>query len=190
MRTTIFKSTLAALVISGLSACGTSTAPSAAGHDTPASIDNEAAECMGGAGYVEDSILPRLYREAPVNSTWEGSGNVQCLDVLRALSKEPGVLDVLFSELGDGHGDKRLAAHIQQLQAQFKDTSDIQYRARQLTEDIALGLQAKLLLEAGNSVVSDAFIASRLSASGRVYGGLPRGLDVEAIVARSTPQLF
>jgi putative acyl-CoA dehydrogenase len=77
---------------------------------------NEAAECMGGAGYVEDSILPRLYREAPVNSTWEGSGNVQCLDVLRALSKEPGVLDVLFSELGDGHGDKRLAAHINQLQ--------------------------------------------------------------------------
>lgn len=155
----------------------------------PAMI-NEAAECMGGAGYVEDSILPRLYREAPVNSTWEGSGNVQCLDVLRALSKEPGVLDVLFSELGDGHGDKRLAVHIQQLQAQFKDTSDIQYRARQLTEDIALGLQAKLLLEAGNSAVSDAFIASRLSGGGRVYGALPRGLDVEAIVARSTPQGF
>ena len=148
---------------------------------------NEAAECMGGAGYVEDSILPRLYREAPVNSTWEGSGNVQCLDVLRALSKEPGVLDVLFSELGDGHGDKRLAAHITQLQAAFKDTGDIQYRARQLTEDIALGLQAKLLLEAGNAAVSDAFIASRLGSAGRVYGALPRGLDVEAIVARSTP---
>ena len=76
---------------------------------------NEAAECMGGAGYVEDSILPRLYREAPVNSTWEGSGNVQCLDVLRALSKEPGVLDALFAELGDGHGDARLAQHIGQL---------------------------------------------------------------------------
>jgi putative acyl-CoA dehydrogenase len=155
----------------------------------PAMI-NEAAECMGGAGYVEDSILPRLYREAPVNSTWEGSGNVQCLDVLRALSKEPGVLDALFSELGDGHGDKRLAAHIHQLQAAFKDTGDIQYRARQLTEDIALGLQAKLLLEAGNAVVSDAFIASRLGSNGRVYGALPRGLDVEAIVARSTPQGF
>jgi putative acyl-CoA dehydrogenase len=150
---------------------------------------NEAAECMGGAGYVEDSILPRLYREAPVNSTWEGSGNVQCLDVLRALSKEPGVLDVLFSELGDGHGDKRLAAHITQLQAAFKDTGDIQYRARQLTEDIALGLQAKLLLEAGNAAVSDAFIASRLGSAGRVYGALPRGVEVEAIVARSTPLL-
>ncbi len=72
----------------------------------PAMI-NEAAECLGGAGYVEDSILPRLYREAPVNSTWEGSGNVQCLDVLRTLSKEPGALDALFDELGDGHGDRR-----------------------------------------------------------------------------------
>ncbi len=70
----------------------------------PAMI-NEAQECLGGAGYVEETILPRLYREAPVNSIWEGSGNVQCLDVLRALSKEPGVLEVLFAELGDGHGD-------------------------------------------------------------------------------------
>lgn len=152
----------------------------------PAMI-NEAAECMGGAGYVEDSILPRLYREAPVNSTWEGSGNVQCLDVLRALSKEPGVLDALFAELGDGHGDARLAAHIVALKKAFSDVSDIQYRARQLTEAIALGLQAKLLLEAGNAAVSDAFIASRLSGDGRVYGTLPRGLDVAALVQRSTP---
>ncbi|MDD1131577.1 acyl-CoA dehydrogenase family protein [Pseudomonas shahriarae] len=155
----------------------------------PAMI-NEAAECMGGAGYVEDSILPRLYREAPVNSTWEGSGNVQCLDVLRALSKEPGVLETLFVELGDGHGDKRLARHIEQLKSAFMDTQDIQYRARQLTEDIAVALQAKLLLEAGNASVSDGFIASRLGeSSGRVYGTLPRGVDVQAIVTRSTPSL-
>ena len=155
----------------------------------PAMI-NEAAECMGGAGYVEDSILPRLYREAPVNSTWEGSGNVQCLDVLRALSKEPGVLEALFVELGDGHGDKQLARHIEQLKVAFMDTQDIQYRARQLTEDIAVALQAKLLLEAGNAAVSDGFIASRLGESyGRVYGTLPRGVDVEALVARSTPTL-
>ncbi|EJF70016.1 acyl-CoA dehydrogenase [Pseudomonas sp. Ag1] len=156
----------------------------------PAMI-NEAAECMGGAGYVEDSILPRLYREAPVNSTWEGSGNVQCLDVLRALSKEPGVLEALFFELGDGHGHKHLARHIEQLKSAFMDTQDIQYRARQLTEDIAVALQAKLLLEAGNASVSDGFIASRLGeSSGRVYGTLPRGVDVEAIVARSTPQIL
>lgn len=149
----------------------------------------EASECMGGAGYVEETIMPRLYREAPVNSIWEGSGNVQCLDVLRALSKEPGVLDALFHELGDGHGDARLKAHIQQLQADFRDTADIQYRARQLTEDVAVALQAKLLLEAGNSTVSDAFIGSRLAGRGRVFGTLARGIDAEALVTRATPHL-
>ncbi|MCY1210345.1 putative acyl-CoA dehydrogenase AidB [compost metagenome] len=154
----------------------------------PAMI-NEAAECLGGAGYVEDTILPRLYREAPVNSTWEGSGNVQCLDVLRALSKEPGVLDALFAELGDGHGDARLAAFIGELKKGFADTADIQFRARQLTEDVAVALQAKLLLEAGNATVSDAFIGSRLAGHGRVYGTLPRGTDAEALLARSTPHL-
>ncbi len=152
----------------------------------PAMI-NEAQECMGGAGYVEETILPRLYREAPVNSIWEGSGNVQCLDVLRALSKEPGVLEALFAELGDGHGDARLAAHIQRLHADFRETDEIQYRARQLTEDVAVALQAKLLLEAGNASVSDAFIASRLEGRGRAFGTLPRGVDVRALVARSTP---
>tara|TARA_R110000796_G_scaffold63377_17_gene146789 strand:- start:1845 stop:3491 length:1647 start_codon:yes stop_codon:yes gene_type:complete len=152
----------------------------------PAMI-NEAQECLGGAGYVEESILPRLYREAPVNSIWEGSGNVQCLDVLRALSKEPGVLEVLFNELGDGHGDAHLKNQIEQIKADFRDTDDIQYRARQLTEDVAVALQAKLLLEAGNALVSDAFIASRIAGRGRVYGTLPRGLDAAALVARSTP---
>ena len=149
----------------------------------------EASECLGGAGYVEETILPRLYREAPVNSIWEGSGNVQCLDVLRALSKEPGVLDALFSELGDGHGDARLAAHIQRLKDGFADSRDSHYRARQLTEDVAAALQAKLLLEAGNAAVSDAFLASRLEGPGRVYGTLPRGLDIEALLVRSAPAL-
>ncbi|SDR86120.1 putative acyl-CoA dehydrogenase [Halopseudomonas xinjiangensis] len=150
-------------------------------------IINEAQECLGGAGYVEETILPRLYREAPVNSIWEGSGNVQCLDVLRALSKEAGVLEALFSELGDGHGDARLGAHIERLKRDFRDTDDIQYRARQLTEDVAVALQAKLLLEAGNATVSDAFMASRLAGHGRAFGTLPRGIEVEQLVARSTP---
>jgi len=149
----------------------------------------EASECLGGAGYVEDTIMPRLYREAPVNSIWEGSGNVQCLDVLRALSKEAGVLDVLFAELGDGHGDARLKRQINRLQSAFADKDDIQYRARQLTEDVAVALQAKLLLEAGNDAVSDAFIASRLEGCGRVFGTLPRGLDISALLARSAPFL-
>ena len=147
----------------------------------------EASECLGGAGYVEETIMPRLYREAPVNSIWEGSGNVQCLDVLRALSKEAGVLDALFAELGDGHGDARLRAHIGRLHNAFIDTGDIQYRARQLTEDIAVALQAKLLLEAGNDAVSDAFILSRIEGGGRVFGTLPRGLDISAVLARSAP---
>ncbi len=149
----------------------------------------EASECLGGAGYVEDTIMPRLYREAPVNSIWEGSGNVQCLDVLRALSKEPGVVEVLFAELGDGHGDARLKNHIDRLQRAFTDREDIQYRARQLTEDVALALQARLLLEAGNEAVSDAFIASRLEGNCRVFGTLPRGLDISALLARGAPFL-
>ncbi|NHW00934.1 acyl-CoA dehydrogenase family protein [Stutzerimonas degradans] len=149
----------------------------------------EASECLGGAGYVEETILPRLYREAPVNSIWEGSGNVQCLDVLRALSKEAGVLDALFDELGDGHGDARLKSHIERLGTALRDSDDIQYRARQLTEDVAVALQAGLLLEAGNSAVSDAFIASRLEGCGRVYGTLPKGLDIQALLSRSAPSL-
>ncbi|GAB6388345.1 acyl-CoA dehydrogenase family protein [Stutzerimonas marianensis] len=149
----------------------------------------EASECLGGAGYVEDTLLPRLYREAPVNSIWEGSGNVQCLDVLRALSRESGALDVLHNELGDGHGDPRLRAHVRQLQAALADTDAIHYRARQLTEDLAVALQAKLLLEAGNEAVSDAFIASRLDGRGRVFGTLPTGLDISALLARSAPFL-
>ena len=148
---------------------------------------NEAAECLGGAGYVEDSILPRLYREAPVNSTWEGSGNVQCLDVLRALSKEAGVIEAVFTELGSGHGDRRLAGAINRLHADLRDTAELPYRARQLTENLALALQAKLLLEAGNSAVSDGFIASRLEHRAGAYGTLPRGVDVDALVQRSAP---
>ncbi|BAP43304.1 acyl-CoA dehydrogenase family protein [Pseudomonas sp. 21LCFQ02] len=154
----------------------------------PAMI-NEAAECLGGAGYIEDSILPRLYREAPVNSIWEGSGNVQCLDVLRALSREPGIIDALLDELDDGRGDADLARHVRQLKDDLADGEELAYRARQLTEDIAVALQARLLLDAGVSAVSDAFIAARLRAPARVYGGLPRGVDCETLLARASPQV-
>lgn len=130
----------------------------------PAMI-NEASECMGGAGYVEETILPRLYREAPVNSIWEGSGNVQCLDVLRALSKEPGCSTRCSPNWATAMATP-VSPRIGNLKAAFADTADIQYRARQLTEDVAIALQAKLLLEAGNSAVSDAFIGSRLGTAG------------------------
>src|SRR5690606_12794287 len=147
----------------------------------------EASECLGGAGYVEETILPRLYREAPVNSIWEGSGNVQCLDVLRALSKEPGVLDALLAEPWDGDGEARLKAHVYRLGTALPGTDDKQYRARQLKEDIAVALQAGLLLEGGNAASSDAFMASRLVGAGCEYGTLPKGLDIQALLERSAP---
>jgi len=151
---------------------------------------NEAQECLGGAGYVEESILPRLYREAPVNSIWEGSGNVQCLDVLRALDKSPAVQEALFAELGDGHGEARLKAQVLRLKHALQDRDGLEYRARQLCGEIAVALQAGLLLRAGNAAVSDAFIAARVAAPATLYGCLPRGVEVAALLARSRLQAF
>ncbi len=151
---------------------------------------NEAQECLGGAGYVEESILPRLYREAPVNSIWEGSGNVQCLDVLRTLEKVPAVAEALFAELGDGHGEARLKAQVLRLKHALQDRDGLEYRARQLCGEIALALQASLLLQAGQAAVSDAFIAARVDAPTQVYGCLPRGVEVAALLARSRLQAF
>ncbi|WP_312271235.1 isovaleryl-CoA dehydrogenase [Pseudomonas sp.] len=149
---------------------------------------NEAQECLGGAGYIEDSLLPRLYREAPVNSIWEGSGNVQCLDVLRTLSRDPDVAAVLFQHLDEGRGDVRLQTHVARLKAALAKQDDLPYRARQVTESIALALQARLLLDAGNHEVSDAFLVSRLGERhGYVYGTLPLGVAHEAILRRSAP---
>ncbi|MCM2330225.1 putative acyl-CoA dehydrogenase [Geopseudomonas sagittaria] len=150
----------------------------------------EAQECLGGAGYVEESILPRLYREAPVNSIWEGSGNVQCLDVLRTLEKVPAVAEALFAELGDGHGDARLKAQVLRLKLALQDREGLEYRARQLCGEIAVALQASLLLQGAPQVVSDAFIAARVDASAPVYGCLPRGVEVAALLARSRLQAF
>ncbi|MEF9995592.1 MAG: acyl-CoA dehydrogenase family protein, partial [Burkholderiaceae bacterium] len=148
----------------------------------PAMI-NEAQECLGGAGYVEESIVPRLYREAPVNSIWEGSGNVQCLDVLRALAREPGVRDALFDELGGGHGDSRLAAHVARLEAELADPDELPQRARRLTAGLALALQASLLLRSGKADLAEAFIASRIASQHTVYGTLPPGAAIDAVLA-------
>ena len=151
---------------------------------------NEAQECLGGAGYVEESILPRLYREAPVNSIWEGSGNVQCLDVLRALDKNPAVVEALFAELADGHGEASLKAQVLRLKHALRDRGDQEYRARRLCGEIAVAVQASLLLQSGNAAVSDAFIASRVTAPAVGYGCLPRGVEVAALLARSRLQAF
>ncbi|WP_367111008.1 acyl-CoA dehydrogenase family protein [uncultured Psychrobacter sp.] len=152
----------------------------------------EAMECIGGSGVMEDSIMPRLFRESPVNSIWEGSGNVQCLDMLRAMSRHPGSVETLMSEVQAAAGaDKRLDQYVKQLSRELVDTSDIEYRARSIVEKMALALQGSLLVRFGNPAVADGFCASRLTSqsSGLVYGNLPRGVDCEAIIKRATPQL-
>jgi putative acyl-CoA dehydrogenase len=154
----------------------------------PAAIA-EALECLGGNGYVEESILPRLYREAPVNSVWEGAGNVVCLDVLRALEREPDSLEALLAELQSARGaELRLDARLMRLNNLLADRGSLEPRARQLVEQLALALQASLLVRHAPAPVADAFCASRLSDSpGRQFGVLPAGLDLGAILARARP---
>jgi putative acyl-CoA dehydrogenase len=151
----------------------------------------EALECLGGNGYVEESILPRLYREAPVNSIWEGAGNVVCLDVLRALAREPESLEALLAELQGARGaDLRLDGRLVRLSNALADQSTLEPRARQLVEQLALALQAALLVRHAPAAVADAFCASRLSDyPGRQFGVLPSGLDLAAICARAQPAL-
>jgi putative acyl-CoA dehydrogenase len=147
----------------------------------------EAMECIGGSGVMEDSMMPRLYREAPVNAIWEGSGNVQCLDVLRALSKTPAVADALFAELQLARGaNATLDQAVARLAQDLKDKDDFEYRARQVVDRMALALQAALLVRHAPGFVSDAFCASRLAAVGQHnLGTLPRGVDTAAILARA-----
>jgi putative acyl-CoA dehydrogenase len=151
----------------------------------------EALECLGGNGYVEESILPRLYREAPVNSIWEGAGNVVCLDVLRALAREPDSLEALLAELQGARGaDLRLDGRLVRLTNALADQSTFEARARHLVEQLALALQASLLVRHAPPAVADAFCASRLSDHpGRQFGVLPNGLDLAAICARARPAL-
>ncbi len=149
----------------------------------------EAMECLGGNGVMEDFILARLYRDAPINAIWEGSGNVQALDVLRALGKSPAVLEVWFQELAGSRGASPVLDNaVQKLQNQFKTLDEAEYRARDIVEQLGLTMQAHLLVQAGNAAVSDAFIASRLGQQGaRNYGTLPTGLDVQALIDRGMP---
>jgi putative acyl-CoA dehydrogenase len=150
-------------------------------------VVNEAQECLGGAGYVEESMLPRLYRQAPLNSIWEGSGNVQCLDVLRALSREPATLDALRAELQAAMGiDARFDAAVEPLTASFATPDAID--ARRLVETLALAVQAAVLLRA-RSPLAEAFIASRLAEPHRMaLGTLPRAIDTGLAIERALPR--
>ncbi len=152
----------------------------------------EALECLGGNGFVEDSGMPLLYRDAPLNSIWEGSGNVAALDVLRAMVKEPEGLPAFLEECTQAEGaDARLDAHLERVREQSQAvfaSADPQFQARRVVEDLALALQGSLLVRFTPPAVADAFCAARLAGeSGRVYGTLPAGVDAGAIIERALP---
>jgi putative acyl-CoA dehydrogenase len=151
----------------------------------------ECLECLGGNGYVEESGMPRLYREAPLASIWEGSGNVMSLDVLRALVRTPRSLEVFMHELRQAEGaDPRLDAHVAKLERQFTDPATLESRARRVVEGMALALQGSLLVRHSPPAVADAFCASRLSDDGGLeYGTLPASSDFHAIIARHRPSM-
>jgi putative acyl-CoA dehydrogenase len=150
------------------------------------SVAGEALECLGGNGYVEESGLPRLYREMPLNSIWEGSGNVQCLDVLRALAKSPETFEAFFAEVGESAGaDPRLDAFVTATRDEFTDPEGIESRARRIVERMAKALQGSLLVRYSPPAVADAYIASRLDGdAGLAFGTLPASADFGAIVER------
>ncbi len=155
------------------------------------SVAAEALECLGGNGYVEDFPMARLYREAPLNSIWEGSGNVNALDVLRALGREPSAWEAFRTEVAAARGaDRRLDAACDALDAPVADGSDVEVRARRLVEQMALVLQGSLLVRFAPPAVADAFCASRLGGDwGAAFGTLPASADTQAIVERATPKV-
>ncbi|WP_055525455.1 acyl-CoA dehydrogenase family protein [Streptomyces graminilatus] len=149
----------------------------------------EASECLGGNGYVEESGMPRLLRESPLNSIWEGAGNVQALDVLRAIQREPAALNAFLQEVGQARGaDHRLDGAIKDLLTELADLAGIEGRARRLAERIALVLQGSLLVRFAPPETADAFCASRLGGDwGSAFGTLPHTLDLASVVERARP---
>jgi putative acyl-CoA dehydrogenase len=147
----------------------------------------EALECLGGSGYVEESSLPRLFRQSPLNGVWEGSGNVICLDVLRAMHKEPAAVEVLLDDLGEARGGApAFDAAIDALRVDLEG-GVAEAGARRMVERLAVLLQASLLLRHAPSFVADAFVAARIAEPGVAYGSLPAGVDVASILERAVP---
>ena len=149
----------------------------------------EALECLGGAGYVEESGLPRLFRQSPLNGIWEGSGNIQCLDVLRAMRRSPDAVEALLAELDAVSGaDARLDRAVVEVR---KDLGTLdEGTARRTVERAALALQAALLVDGGAPAIADAFCAARLTGEGgHAFGALPHGIDVAGVLARVLPDI-
>jgi putative acyl-CoA dehydrogenase len=152
----------------------------------------EAMECIGGSGVMEESIMPRLFRESPINTIWEGSGNVQCLDMIRALNKSPESLQTFMEELEKAKGQHAdLDRTIGAIGKSFNKLDDIEYRARSVVEKMALAFQASTLWQYGDETIAQAFCDSRLNPDnqGWVYGTLPRSVDCSAIIKRATPEV-
>ncbi len=149
----------------------------------------EALECLGGNGYVEESGMPRLLRESPLNGIWEGSGNVICLDVLRAMSREPDAIVAFREEINAARGaDRRLDVHLDVVDTHLTELDDVETRARRIVEDLALALQASLLVRNAPAEVADAFCGARLGPDrGWAYGSLDPAAAHGAIVERATP---
>ncbi|GAC1470217.1 MAG: hypothetical protein PVSMB1_18490 [Gemmatimonadaceae bacterium] len=150
----------------------------------------EALECHGGNGYVEESILPRLYREAPLNSIWEGSGNVNALDVLRAMEREPESVNAFFTEVDLARGsDPRHDRAVTDLRRELSNTNEFESRARRIVERMAMVLQSSLLLRYGDPVVADLFCSSRLDNDwGHSFGTLQSGSNLKSVIERHRPR--
>jgi putative acyl-CoA dehydrogenase len=146
----------------------------------------ECMECHGGAGYVEEWPIARLYRQAPLNGIWEGSGNVICLDVLRVLKREPRALDAFVAELERARGaNARLGQAIDALKSELRTVDEKD--ARRLVEAMAVTLQAALLVQHAPAPVAEAFCATRLGARATAYGAMSSGIDVAAVISRAMP---
>jgi putative acyl-CoA dehydrogenase len=147
----------------------------------------EALECHGGNGYVADHLMERLYREAPLNGIWEGTGNVICLDVLRCMQREPETIEAFLREISEGRGaNAQLDEFTSDLGRRLTDPSSLEPIARRIVEMMAVALQASLLVRYASAAVADAFCATRLAGhGGHAFGTLPEGLDTQAIVDRS-----
>ena len=151
----------------------------------------EALEILGGNGYVEESVLPRLYRDIPVNSIWEGSGNVQCLDVLRSINKEKSSIEILLYEIKSACGiNKNFDNFVTNVEKELHNTDNLEFRARRVVEKLALALQATVLLQTAPDFVGDTFCNSRFSKNKYLnFGTLPVGVEVEKIIERSMPSI-
>lgn len=151
----------------------------------------EALECIGGNGYVEEGPMARLYRDVPLNSIWEGSGNVQCLDLLRALARDPETLAVFFDELGAARGrDGRFDAYVAALKDEFRNFDELEARSRALVERMALAMQGALLIRHAPGFVADAFVATRLAGGrGMEFGTMVPGMKLRDLIERARPKL-